>query len=113
MTHIHWVVRGTGIPKDRDEVTLGCRKRVAPGEFQGFFYLFPFSENGISELSTRGHRTVVEHVLSYNSLGTKFKKNCCSLNCVSNLPRNARCRQEEVEKSMGGRVKCGTARSFK
>ena len=22
MSHIHWVVRGTGIPKDRDEVNL-------------------------------------------------------------------------------------------
>jgi hypothetical protein len=30
------------------------------------------------------------------------------LNDVSNLPRNAKCRQEQVEKNMGGRIKCGT-----
>ncbi len=82
---------------------------VSPTKFSTFDF-FPISENGISS-SLR--RAVVQHVLSYNSLGTKFKKNWCSLNCVSNLARGARCRQDQVEKSMDGRIKCGTSRSFK
>ena len=82
-------------------------ENVSPPEFSSF-HIFPISENEIRQLSTSGRRSVVQHVLSYNSLGTKLKKNWCSLNCVSK-----RCRQEQVEKSMGGRIKCGTARSFK
>jgi hypothetical protein len=39
---------------------------------------------GITQLSTSGHKAVVKHVLSYNSLGIKLKKNWCSFNCVSN-----------------------------
>jgi hypothetical protein len=76
------------------------------------FDFFPISENGIIQLSISGRRAVVQHVILYNSLGTKFKKNWCSLNFVSTFLAARDVGRSGGEEN-GGRIKCGTTRSFK
>ncbi len=51
----------------------GFLKTCHPQSFR-LLPFFHFAQYGISQLSTSKYRAVVEQVLSYNSLGTKFKK---------------------------------------
>ena len=43
----------------------GFQETCHHGSENFFFYLFPFSENGISQLSTRLHRVVLQNSISY------------------------------------------------
>ena len=52
-----------------------------------------FGQYGISQLSTRKYRSVVEQVRVVQLIGYQIQKNWCSFNYVSNLPHNGRCTQ--------------------
>ena len=65
------------------------------------------------QLSTIGRRAVVQHVLSYKLIGYQIKKKLVSFKLRLEPSSQREMSAGAGEEENGGRIKCGTARSFK